>query len=538
MLQFLVHILSFIHLLTSSNASRAQAVVTDSNTSNLQVQQPEETRQTHEVQFNYRIAANRKGHLTCEVLLSSEAKETMAKFSNQSLSHVFLRCPQVATEICYVDCTPACVYDEVDGCVVPSCLSSVIESCRFDYNKESDKIILDYTIKIEALDRTGDWNCEYQGVSAPRSLKLQASPKLPSTKTTSATTSVTTTSPTTATTASPTTPAPVTAMIAANFPRTTNQAGPKSALAHLRPEVILALIVLSVVAIAVNIALSIRCAMTKCYFDYLRQGNHDPFLGRCLCLERSGSITSPSAKWHHHEHQPYGMMMPPPSLPPPPPAFYGPYHQSDQQSESSGLLPSYARHTSINDTTIKLLVGQQQQQPQGTLSTTSSTDTGTSNPFPASPSAGILPVYYPGKQDSIEIGSMTSDLCNQTKVYLIKVADPNPTDQQQLSQKSRMGTSLSSNVYEEEVLNAGGRGPFHTITPTLVQLPGSTEPAGLIICHRLADDGSDLSKTQSEADFAAGRRGQSPSQTQSYVLLSTSQFQTSSQPGNIDVNSQ
>lgn len=37
-------------------------------------------------------------------------------------------------------------------------------------------------------------------------------------------------------------------------------------LSQVRPEIVLALIALAVVAILLSIALSIRCAMTKCYF--------------------------------------------------------------------------------------------------------------------------------------------------------------------------------------------------------------------------------------------------------------------------------
>ncbi|VDL22074.1 unnamed protein product [Hymenolepis diminuta] len=215
---------------------------------------------------------------------------------------------------------------------------------------------------------------------------------------------------------------------------------------------------------------------------------------------------------------------------------------SDQQSESSGLLSSYARQISLNDaTTAKLLAGQQQQlqaqqqAAQGTLSTTFSTDAGTSNPFPTSLS-GTLPVYYPGKTDSIEIGSMGSDLYNQAKVYLIKVADPNALDQQQNNQ---LRTSMINNIYDDDIMHPGVRSAFHAVTPTIVRLSGSNEPSGLIVCHRLADDGSNLSKTQSEADFVAGGdRIWTPSQTQSYVLISATQSETPSQSTNADISSQ
>ncbi|VUZ49596.1 unnamed protein product, partial [Hymenolepis diminuta] len=180
---FFVHIFSYLllhHLLITIKAEEV-AVSSSASHTDLQISQSLEAtvRQKHEVQFHYRIAAHQKGHLTCEVLLRTDAKKAITKFGNQSLSHVYLRCPQVPTGICYVDCIPACSYDEVKGCVVPPSLSSVIEDCQFEILPESDKIILDYTIAMEALDRTGDWNCEYQGISAPRSLKLQASPTLP-----------------------------------------------------------------------------------------------------------------------------------------------------------------------------------------------------------------------------------------------------------------------------------------------------------------------------------------------------------------------
>ncbi|KAM3188400.1 hypothetical protein ACTXT7_000374 [Hymenolepis weldensis] len=213
---FFVHIFSYLLLHHLLITIKAEEVAASSNTSHtdLQISQSlEETiRQKHEVQFHYKIAAHQKGHLTCEVMLKTDAKKAITKFSNRSLSHVYLRCPQVPTGICYVDCIPACSYDEVKGCVVPPSISSVIEDCQFEVLPESDKIILDYTIAMEALDRTGEWNCEYQGISAPRSLKLQASPTLPHLIKNSATSSVTSllTTTTTATTIPSTTPAPPT----------------------------------------------------------------------------------------------------------------------------------------------------------------------------------------------------------------------------------------------------------------------------------------------------------------------------------------
>ncbi|VDM16895.1 unnamed protein product [Hydatigera taeniaeformis] len=197
MIIFLVHIFSLLTL-GVSRTSTTQAILVGLNTSQSDSSQSEERRDTHEVQFHYRIAANRMGHLTCEV----------------------------ATEICYVDCTPACVFDEVEGCVVPTTLSSVIEGCRFEQRRDSGSLLLEYTVDMEALDRTGDWNCEYQGVSAPRALKLQASPRLP----------ITTTIPTTAFKISMTTSAtinaiaPVVTMKARFPPSAVKDARPKSAL--------------------------------------------------------------------------------------------------------------------------------------------------------------------------------------------------------------------------------------------------------------------------------------------------------------------
>ncbi|CDS38216.1 conserved hypothetical protein [Echinococcus multilocularis] len=495
------------------------------------------------------------GHLTCEVKLSSEASQALVKSGNQSLSHVYLRCPQVATEICYVDCTPACVFDEVKGCVVPPTLSTVIEECRFEQRVGSGSLLLEYTVDMEALDRTGDWNCEYQSISAPRSLKLQASLWSTPTSTRSPMASTTSTTTTTITT---TALAPAATMKALLPPSAIKEARPKSGrmviiedtshregeesnggifwmLSQVRPEIVLALIALAVVAILLSIALSIRCAMTKCYFDSLQQENPDHCLGRCLCFEPA-SGNSLIAKCHNHSHVPqshvpYGLMLPPP--PPPPPTFFTPY-QVDQQSDGGGL-PAYTRNISLGEATNAKLLAQQ---PPGTLSTASSSDTGTSNPFPVSLS-GTLPVYYQGKRDSIEIGSVASDPYNQTKVYLIKMVDSSGDQhqqhhhQQQQPQKTQIGNTINNTVYDEEVLNSGSRGNFHTINPTLVRFSSSTEAAELILCHRLADDGSSLSKTQSEADFAAARRLPSPPQTQSYILLSSP---PPPQPSNVDVN--
>ncbi|VDK37453.1 unnamed protein product [Taenia asiatica] len=580
MVILLVHIFSLL-ILTVSKTLTTQAIVVGSNTSHSDSSQSEERRETHEVQFHYRIAANRMGHLTCEVMLSWEASQALVKSGNQSLSHVYLRCPQVPTEICYVDCTPACVFDEVKGCVVPTTLSTVIEGCRFEQRVESGSLLLEYTVAMEALDRTGDWNCEYQGVSAPRSLKLQASPQPPST---TAKPTIAPATSTTTTTTTTTAIAPVVTMKARFLPSAVKGVRPKSdrmaitesasllegevsngdvlwsktpqtkytsfifsnfflVLSQVRPEIVLALIALAVVAILLSIALSIRCAMTKCYFDSLQQENPDHCLGRCLCFEPSLG-NSPIAKCRHHSqasqsHVPYGLKLPPPPPPPPPPpTFFAPY-QVDQQSDSGGL-PAYTRNISLGETTNAKLLAQQ---PPGTLSTASSSDTGTSNPFPVSLS-GTLPVYYPGKRDSIEIGSVASDPYNQTKVYLIKMVDPSGDHhqqhhQQQQPQKTQIGSSINNTVYDEEVLNSGGRGNFHAVNPTLVRLSNSTEAAGLILCHRLADDGSSLSKTQSEADFAAARRlPPSSPQTQSYVLLSSPPPPPPPppQPNNVNVN--
>nr|CDS29909.1 conserved hypothetical protein [Hymenolepis microstoma] len=570
---FHIHIFSSHHfLIYLLTVSIAEELASGSNTSHteLQISHPSEetTRQTHEVQFHYRIAAHQKGHLTCEVMLSTDAKKVIAKSGNRSLSHVYLRCPLVKTGICYVDCTPACSYDEVKGCVVPLSLASAIEDCRFEILPESDKIILDYTIAMEALDRTGEWNCEYQGIAASRALKLQSSPKIPNfTKiTTISSTGSAMTTATAITSPTPPTPTPLVIIYqphhppipirqskqtsdpttyAQSSPQTGNEVSGRNVfwgLTKLRPEVILALIALTVIAIFLNVVLSVRCAMTKCYFESLRRGESDHCLGKWLCFESSES----SLRWekghhHHQESQHYSIMLPP-TPPIPPPAFYTPYHQSDQQSESSGLIPSYARHISLTDSAAAKLLASQQQQlqihqqtTQGTLSTTSSTDVGTPNPFSTSLS-GTLPVHYHGKSDNIEIGSMGCDLCNQAKVYLIKVADPNALDQQQNNQ---LRNSPNNNIYDDELMNSGVRSAFQTVTPTLVRLPGSNEPAELIVCHRLADDGSNLSKTQSEADFAAGgSRILTPSQAHSYVLISPLQSETPSQSTTADISSQ
>ncbi|KAL5965368.1 hypothetical protein TSMEX_006896 [Taenia solium] len=224
MVILLVHIFSLLTL-TVSRTLTTQAIVVGSNTSHSYSSQLEERRETHEVQFHYRIAANRMGHLTCEVMLSSEASQALVKSGNQSLSHVYLRCPQVATEICYVDCTPACIFDEVKGCVVPTTLSTVIEGCRFEQRVESGSLLLEYTVAMEALDRTGDWNCEYQGVSAPRSLKLQASPRPPST---TAKPTIAPKTSTTTTTTTTTAIAPVVTMKARFLPSAVKGARPKS----------------------------------------------------------------------------------------------------------------------------------------------------------------------------------------------------------------------------------------------------------------------------------------------------------------------
>lgn len=99
------------------------------------------------------------------------------------------------------------------------------------------------------------------------------------------------------------------------------------------------------------------------------------------------------------------------------------------------------------------------------------------------------------------------------KLYLVKLADPGGLE---TTQKRHLGGSMTSAVYDEE----GNRVAYQALTPTLVQLQRSKAIPGMAPSH---DGSAGLSKTQSEADFVAGRRISSVSQPQpqSYVILTS-----------------
>ncbi|VDD82683.1 unnamed protein product [Mesocestoides corti] len=504
MTNLLVHILLCL-LLPTLETGYGQVLLQIDNVSlsatdtDLQMIQPEEEQKVHEVHFNYKITANRKGHITCEVILSTEARQALVKSGPTSLSRVYLRCPQVDTKICYVDCTPACVFDDHNGCVVPQSLSTVIEECHYEQEVENGRLILEYIVDMEELDRTGDWTCEYQGVSAMRSLKLQASAKPKTTSTASIATITTSTS--------------------TQLPKP---------MSHIRqePNRIIVSQSASLQQDEVEEGSPLR--------DSLRHGNHDSCLGRCLCLESpSDSSTTHSTKCYHQQmfqgHVPYGLMQssdvfPSQTLrqqPPLPQAFFAAY--PDQQSEFS-VLPSYRHQISPDDCGVGDSSSKLAAQPHATLSTTSSSDTGTSNQFPVSLS-GTLPTYYPGKSDSIEIASVAGDVSQgqQPRIYLIKMnesllmqagcTESNLQQQklrQQQQQQSRHSSTVSTTVYDDLSGGIGGGvSNYHTVAPALVRLPAGE--AGIILCHR---PDTVVSNTHSEVDFASRKLPPPPERQQ------------------------
>ncbi|KAK4473021.1 hypothetical protein MN116_004216 [Schistosoma mekongi] len=137
----------------------------------------------------YRIRADRKGLITCEVN-SEEIDPTDVKtntinqtqFVNEPVTEIkpastlYLICPQLSTSICYMDCSPNCVLNE-NGCTIPRSISQVIERCQFK-RISSNTFHYQYIINMEKLDHTGLWNCEYRGHRAVRSLELQAAEPL------------------------------------------------------------------------------------------------------------------------------------------------------------------------------------------------------------------------------------------------------------------------------------------------------------------------------------------------------------------------
>nr|CAH8824212.1 unnamed protein product [Trichobilharzia regenti] len=138
----------------------------------------------------YRIRADRKGLITCEVnskendlsvLHTTSVNQTRASSDSvaqsKPTSTLYLICPQLPTSICYMDCNPNCVLNE-NGCTIPHSVSQVIEGCQFK-RINANTFQYQYIINMERLDHTGLWNCEYRGQRAARSLELQAAERLP-----------------------------------------------------------------------------------------------------------------------------------------------------------------------------------------------------------------------------------------------------------------------------------------------------------------------------------------------------------------------
>ncbi|KAF8571496.1 hypothetical protein P879_00860 [Paragonimus westermani] len=137
---------------------------------------------TH-VKLMYGITADRKALITCEVNVSPEIRQdgSVEVTEKSTISALFLVCPQVPTAVCYMDCTPSCVLDQ-HGCTVPTVISKVIEDCKYE-RVSPNRVLVNYVINLEALDHTGQWNCDYRGQRAPRPLELRAAERRPQLKT-------------------------------------------------------------------------------------------------------------------------------------------------------------------------------------------------------------------------------------------------------------------------------------------------------------------------------------------------------------------
>ncbi|KAA3676027.1 uncharacterized protein DEA37_0014673 [Paragonimus westermani] len=237
---------------------------------------------TH-VKLMYGITADRKALITCEVNVSPENRQdgSVEVTEKSTISALYLVCPQVPTAVCYMDCTPSCVLDQ-HGCTVPTVISKVIEDCKYD-RVSPNRVLINYVINLEALDHTGQWNCDYRGQRAPRPLELRAAERRPQLETVNQLD----VSP------SPSeekvinrTNSSVAYTNSDNGQEQILDVNRKGSRKITRPEIVVILFVILTISLLFNIILSVRCALTKNYLDNVARGKVDPRLNRMLCFQR------------------------------------------------------------------------------------------------------------------------------------------------------------------------------------------------------------------------------------------------------------
>ncbi|KAF5404388.1 hypothetical protein PHET_02005 [Paragonimus heterotremus] len=274
---------------------------------------------TH-VKLMYGITADRKALITCEVNVSPESRQdgSVDVIEKSSISALYLVCPQV------------------------------IEDCKYD-RVSPNRVLVNYVINLEALDNTGQWNCDYRGQRASRPLELRAAERR---------THLTTT--TQLDVSSPPSEQKVTNRTNSSIAYSNSDDGsenilgvnrkgsrksekhvfkifsnliwkcysPSEYLTHsqvrksgsetrlrlsdrvkdelnitmytvqsrrtasafsfkiTRPEIVVILFVILIISLLFNIILSVRCALTKNYLDNVARGKVDPRLNRILCFQR------------------------------------------------------------------------------------------------------------------------------------------------------------------------------------------------------------------------------------------------------------
>lgn len=516
-------------------AGRKQAVNVSKDSHGLQSDEP----QGPSVELNYGISADRRGILSCEVGLDAEAQKRLrtASATADAVSSVYLMCPQVQTSICYFDCTPSCTFEgegSATVCKVPQILGNVVKSC--DYRiLNSATILVKYTVNMEALDSTGIWSCEYQGVrSRPLLLqaaeqqslkKLQPFPEAPPTQ------SITTESVTVESIAPDALrDTEVDAIAVSNGPMDRNRENGLyilNMLSHTQPEVILVLIIVVVLTMLVNSALILRCCLTSSYFKSLRRGKPDQRLGRLLCL--GSRADKPCQKPEVTVH--------------PLPVQAGHYYYQPQSSVtflphsdcSSNFAEPYARATPAyahvrpfmgrggSGSDVQSLAGSQSDQclpvrlPPGgvggsrlpahtciaatrsheTLSITSSARGSREYFLPSDPVTGhVLPSVYCLKtsEGSVAAGAAAAAAASAAAVAVAAATKDANQEAARRWSASHLGSSkdqlrgvshshhyppstVSTTIYDD--LSASS---YHAVTPMLVRLPAGE--TGIILCHR------------------------------------------------------
>ncbi|KAL7054767.1 hypothetical protein AAHC03_025767 [Spirometra sp. Aus1] len=495
-----------------SDPGRKEAINSSKESQILQSDEP----QGPSVQLNYGISADRRGILSCEVGLDSAAQKRLraASAASNAVNSVYLMCPQVPTSICYFDCIPSCTFEGEGSaaiCKVPHTLANVVESCEYQIIN-SATILVKYTVNMEALDSTGNWSCEYQGVRA-RPLLLQAAERQISTQRLSP--PVTSRSPLTK--LEPTDPIRIESP-APDRPRDTADGGLSvskgpaehkgesglnilAILSKTRPEVILALIIVVVLTMLVNSALFVRCCLTSSYFDSLKRGKPDHGLGRLLCLESRSdkSYQRPEVTVHPLPVQPA-------------PYYYQPQGSVTflPHSDCSSKFPEPYAHVRPyvgrggSGSDVRSLAGSQSDRGLPVRLSTSSSTGGGLRSGPTVPTCAAATL-------SNETLSITSSARGSREyflsgdsasghilppVYCLKTPEGAAAPKE--AHEAAMGRSTGHSKDQLRGLSYGHHYPpstvsttiyddlsassYHAVTPMLVRLPAGE--TGIILCHR------------------------------------------------------